>query len=127
MGWEYSVDAENPNFITASYGDTLGAFSVDIEDDNGKLFVDGHEINALSLSAYASDLHEEMMSDDMSELYEMYGLSASEDASNYRDEAFVKALHMAVELIKRKGGRVNFGNFDASLSGGLFDAAEVPA
>ena len=127
LGWEYSVDAENPNIITASYGDTLGAFSVEIEDDNGKLLVDGDEINALSLTAYAADLHEEMMGDGLSDLYEMYGVSADENASNYRDEGFVKALHMAVELIKRKGGRVNFGNFDASLSGSLFDAVELPA
>lgn len=131
LGWSVSAPDERGDVMASLDGMslTLGA------SPSGKLDYDGEPLDVLlSAKEAAYQIHAEYRYGDPRENRERLGIDdpadeddADFDESSWHSEAFNQSAIIVKDTAERLGGRVSFGDFTNSISGGLFDSvAAVP-
>ncbi len=129
LGWVISKgESEEGEAWVASYGPKLGTVVNIDQDQSGGLELDGDEPPSnMNAGEIASWIHEQWavagFTYDPDEQREKFDLPVDGDDENYRSDAFVASLSVLAKMVQDNGGLLNLGNFDFSLSPGLFDDA----
>lgn len=127
LGWSASQEPDG-NWVV-SYGRGLGTTVYIDQDQSGAVEVDGDSPPSLTKTSgeIASWIHEQWAvaggNYDPDVQREKFGLATDADDDRYRSDQFVASLSVLADMVKDNGGLFNLGNFDFTLSKGLFDDA----
>ena len=128
LGWTVSQPDERGDVVASLDGMdvSLGA------SPTGQLDYDGEPLDTqLSAKEAAYLIHGEYRYGDEEENRRRLGINDPDaddpDSDEWKTDAFTKSALIVKDTAERLGGRVSFGDFSSSVSGGLFDSvAAVP-